>query len=34
LEPKPTPQSKPTFIWAYISRQVWLLLIRHVCPNC
>jgi hypothetical protein len=34
LEPKLTQQSKPTFVWAYIARQVWLLLIRHVCPNC
>jgi len=33
LEPEPTQQSKPTFVWAFIARHVWLLLIRHVCPD-
>jgi hypothetical protein len=33
LEPEQTQQSKPTFVWAYIARHVWLLLIRHVCPD-
>ena len=33
LQPEQTLDSKPTFVWAYISRHVWLLLIRHVCPD-
>ena len=28
-EPEPTQHSKPTFVWAYIARHVWLHLIRH-----
>jgi hypothetical protein len=31
LGPEPTQQSKPTFVWAYIARHVWLLLIPHIC---
>jgi len=34
LEPEPTRHNKPTFVWAYMARHVWLLLIRHVCPDC
>jgi hypothetical protein len=33
LVPEPTQHSKPTFVWAYIARHVWLLLIRHICPD-
>jgi hypothetical protein len=33
LEPDPTQHSKPTYVWAYIARHVWLFLIRHVCPD-
>jgi len=24
LEPEPTQHSKPTFVWTYIARHVWL----------
>jgi hypothetical protein len=30
LETEPTQHSKPTFVWAYIARHMWLHLIRHV----
>jgi hypothetical protein len=33
LEPEPTQYIQPTFVWAYIARQVWLHLMRHVCPE-
>jgi hypothetical protein len=33
LEPEPTQHSKPTFVWAYIARHVWLFLIRLVCTD-
>jgi len=33
MEPEPTQNSEPTFVWAYIARHVWLRLIRHFCPN-
>ena len=33
LEPELTQHSKPTFVWAYITRHVWLLLIPHICPD-
>jgi len=32
-EPEQTQHSKPTFVWAYIARHVWLHLTRHVCPD-
>ena len=32
LEQEPTQHSKPTVVWAYIARHVWLLLNRHACP--
>jgi hypothetical protein len=33
LEPEMTQHSKPTFVWTYIARHVWLLLIPHICSN-
>jgi hypothetical protein len=33
LEPETTHDSKPTLVWTYISRHVWLRLIRHACSD-
>jgi hypothetical protein len=33
MGPEKTQHSKLTLAWTYISRYVWVLLIRHVCPD-